>query len=206
MKYIKLLFRILKAPWIILKLDPFYYGVCTKRHPKLKVIPNKKYLVALMNKCDFKQESYEKRKSMRNNNVLRFFSVEYFIDRVIEINASNKNRQGKATPDYFNDKEAYLKEFKDKNMIGIFKEYPYYKLIAFGRVVRSGDISIIGPFMGHSDYLKEGIMYHLIDSLIAESQTDWIMYDTFLGNTKGLTYFKKKLGFKEYNVKWIKDR
>jgi hypothetical protein len=92
----------------------------------------------------------------------------------------------------------YDEYFKDKLLYGIFKGN---RLIAYADVVKYGDVFVIGPFMGHKDYLKEGIMYHLFDQIALNHP---LMYDTFLGNSEGLTYFKKKLGFREVNVNWIK--
>jgi hypothetical protein len=200
-----ILIRIIKAPWITLKLDSFYYEVCTKPHPKLKVIPNKKYLVALMKgldqyPTDYKRETYEIRKSIRNGNNYNKFHIENHINEIIKINLSNSQRQGKDLPEYMANKMKYAKKFSDTLLHGIFKDG---KLIAYADIVKYGDVNIIGPFIGHSDYLKEGIMYHLFDRLIIDCSR-MIMYDTFLGNTEGLTYFKKKLGFKEYNVRWTK--
>lgn len=197
MKYIKLLIRILRAKRITLKLDEFYYQVCTKPHPKLKVIPNKKYLVALMG--EYHRDTYEIRKSIRNGNEYRMFDVDvHAVVDIININNSNKNRQGKELPEYMSDTGAYMGAFGNKKLHGIFKDD---RLIAYADVVQYDEVWVIGPFMGHKDYLKEGIMYHLFDNFALKYP---LMYDTFLGNSEGLTKFKKKLGFEEYNAQWIK--
>jgi len=194
-KYLNILLRILKAKRITLRLDDYYYQVCTKPHPKLKVIPNKKYLVALMG--EYHRDNYEIRKSIRNGNEYRMFKVSPYIDDIIDINTSNDNRQGKALPEYMNNRAMYFAHFGLKQIHGIFKDN---KLIAYCDVVKYGDVHVIGPFMGHSDYLKEGIMYHLFDHIALNYP---LMYDTFLGNSEGLTKFKKKLGFEEYNVNFV---
>jgi hypothetical protein len=31
----------------------------------------------------------------------------------------------------------------------------------------------------------------------------WAMYDTFWGATKGLAYFKERVGFRQYTVDWV---
>jgi len=33
----------------------------------------------------------------------------------------------------------------------------------------------------------------------------WGMYDTFFGASSGLRYFKERLGFRPYKVRWIWD-
>jgi len=193
--YFNILIRILKAPKITLRLDDYYYRVCTKPHPKLKIIPNKKYLVALMG--EYHRETYEINKSLlKNGNEFRMFDVTNWANDIVLINISNNNRQDKPIPKYMNYAYKYREAFKDKKLHGIFKGS---KLIAYCDVVKYGDVNVIGPFMGHADYLKEGIMYHLFDHIALKPN---LMYDTFLGNSEGLTYFKKKLGFKEYNVLW----
>lgn len=195
--YFNILLRILRAKRITLKLDPFYYQVCTQRHPKLKVIPNKKYLVALMG--EYHRETYEIRKSIRNGNEYRSFKGSSHVFEMLEINRSNPNRQGKKLPEYMSNEVAYINHFKGKMIHGIFKDN---RLIAYADVVKYGEVWVIGPFIGHKDFLKEGIMYHLFDNFALKYP---LMYDTFLGNSEGLTKFKKKLGFEEYNVKWEKQ-
>jgi hypothetical protein len=193
---IPILIRIIKAPSITLKLDSFYYDVCVKPHPKLKIIPNKKYLVALMG--EYFQDNYEIRKSIRNGNEYRMFKVLDYSEDIVTINLSNPDRQGKGLPGYMGDKGKYADYFADRKLHGIFKDN---RLIAYADVVKYGDVWVIGPFMGHKDFLKEGIMYHLFHNFAMKYP---LMYDTFLGNSEGLTKFKKKLGFREMNVKWIK--
>ena len=195
---IPILLRILKAPSITLTLDPFYYEVCTKPHPKLKIIPNKEYLVALMD--EYFKDNYEIRKSIRNGNTFGLFKAIDWSSQMVTINVCNPERQGKPLPDYMYKCTEYEDHFGEKLLYGIFKDN---KLIAYADVVKYGKVWVIGPFMGHADYLKEGIMYHLFDFI--QRQHYPLMYDTFLGNTEGLTYFKKKLGFKEYNVIWRKE-
>lgn len=194
--YLKILIRIIRAKRITLKLDDFYYQVCMKPHAKLKVIPNKKYLVALMG--EYHRDTYEIRKSIRNGNEYRMFNMSDYINNVIEVNMSNQNRQGKELPLYMCNQEKYKQYFAGKELHGIFKDN---RLIAYADVVQYGEVWVIGPFMGHKDFLKEGIMYHLFDNFALKYP---LMYDTFLGNTEGLTKFKKKLGFEEYNVTWTK--
>jgi hypothetical protein len=191
---IPILIRIIKAERVTLKLDQFYYDVCTKRHPKLKVIPNKKYLVALMG--EYHRETYEIRKSIRNGNVYKSFKVRAHIYDMIAINESNPIRQGKELPTYMRDRTCYEQAYRSKNIHGIFKDN---RLIAYADVVKYGDVWVIGPFMGHADFLKEGIMYHLFDNFALKYP---LIYDTFLGNSEGLRKFKMKLGFREYNVNW----
>jgi hypothetical protein len=196
-----ILLQILKAPSITLKVDDLFYDICTKSHPKLKIIPNKKYLVALMKEGEFKtdiRKTYEVRKSLRNGNRHLMFNASDYIDRVIEINLSDPERQGKRIPEYMYDSKSLRKHFGDKLIHGIFKNGV---LIAYADVNKFGDIFVLSPFIGHAEYLKEGIMYHLFDQVSINRP---LMYDTFLGNTEGLAYFKTKLGFKPYNVKWMK--
>lgn len=193
---IPILLRILKAKRITLRLDDYYYQVCQKPHPKLKVIPNKKYLVALMG--EYHRDSYEIRKSIKNGNEYQWIHAGTYIHDIVKVNMSNKDRQGRPLPDYFNSPSEYAKHFQYRFIHGIFKGE---ELIAYCDVVKYGDVWVIGPFMGHADYLKEGIMYHLFDHIALKYP---LMYDTFLGNSEGLTKFKKKLGFEEYIVNWIK--
>lgn len=194
-----ILLRILKAPSITLKLNDSYYDVCTMRHPKLKIIPNKVYLVALMD--EYHRDGYEIRKSLRCGNEFRMFKPFFTHNGadIVNINRSNPVRQGKQLPAYMNNEFTYKSCFEGRLLYGIYKGD---RLIAYADVVKYGDVNVIGPFMGHADYLKEGIMYQLFDQFAINRP---LMYDTFLGNTKGLTYFKRKLGFVEYNVKWQRE-
>jgi len=50
--------------------------------------------------------------------------------------------------------------------------------------------------------LTEGIVDYLIAQKHETGLPIWLMYDTFFGAPEGLWYFKERLGFRPYRVKW----
>ena len=82
-------------------------------------------------------------------------------------------------------------------------------LVAYCDIGFFGEFSLVAVLLGHKKFLNDGIMnFMLIElmKLMFEKYQDkgynYIMYDTFLGATEGLQRFKRKLGYKPYNVNW----
>jgi hypothetical protein len=70
---------------------------------------------------------------------------------------------------------------------------------------------VFSRLLGHSDHLKNGVMYYLVTEVIREMigrKTQqgaplWSMYDMMFGASDGLRFFKELLGFKPYKVRWV---
>jgi hypothetical protein len=200
-KIIRILLKIFKSEKVTISTTKEFYNLCTSPHPKLKIIPHKKYIVALLNASNYKVNEGPHRKinkATARGYKVKIFACEEFIDDMIEINTSSESRQGKPMASHYLEKDVFTKGVADKSFYGVFDQR---KLVAYCYILKAGDITYIGAILGHNDYLKDGIMYLLLDRII-DNIDGWFMYDTFMGNTPGLEFFKKNMGFKSYNVKW----
>ncbi len=88
---------------------------------------------------------------------------------------------------------------------------------AYVDLITAGEVAIMSRILGHAQHLSNGIMYLLVESivdyLIAQKNKRglplWLMYDTFGlrsafgGRGEGIRYFKQRLGFRPYRVRWV---
>jgi len=190
---------ILKAPWLTIDMGGSqparkYYEVCNKTHPTLKLIRNKRYLVALMAKDQYQRQDYDIHKAEKRGYYLSQFLPGQYLDDILDIYYSVPVRQGK-----------FMSAFNRVGWsrvgicMGVFR---MGKLVAFANPLKMGNMTVLSSIMGHSEYLKDGVMFLLMDGIMRTLTTKWLMYDTFLGNSEGLKYFKMKFGFRAFNVRW----
>jgi len=223
-RYLNIVKQIFSLPRVYIKLwgDEKSYNTYlsfTKRHPKYKIIQNKRYGVALISLPnsfsdyltgrDKQALRTNRRKAIKHGFTFSSFSPLEHIDEILEINQSMKIRQSKPmNPDYLN-VDALVSFFKDKEKIyGVFDIHGNLKAYAYTPIV--GEVCVISRLLGHGEELDKGIMYFLISEVIREmieiknknGVPLWIMYDTLFGASKGLKYFKERLGFKPYEVIW----
>jgi hypothetical protein len=196
------------------------YRYFTKPHSKYKVIQNKKWGVALVklpeNFEDYlngslKQLLRRKRKrAMTKGYSFACFSPLDLLDEMMIIHQSVDQRQGEPIhPDYlsiekvkgyFNEVPTVYGVFDDQNTLQAYTHAPMY-----------GEMFMFNRLLGHAEHLNNGIMYLLMSEVIRlmieqrnlNGEPSWAMYDTFLGASEGLRYFKERIGFEPYNVEWI---
>ncbi len=217
-----ILVAVMKAARITLEISDGteaekFYNYCIKPHPSLKIIKNKKWLVALLKTPEKFEDYHDQRKSIQydiNKALRRGYSFMKFqpmekIDEILSINRSAGFRQNKKIADHYVDPEILKESLRNVEFFyGIFT--PDKVLKAYCHTPVFGDVVLISRILGHSDNQKDGIMFLLFSEIVRETikfrdlngYPDWIMYDSFLGATPGLTLFKKKLGFLPYNVTW----
>lgn len=198
-----------------LAIDFFHY--CTKLHPFFKVIKHKTHAVALLNIEKF-DTSLDYLNSIRGKNSAGYFArraenagyrfteidPNQLKDEIFEINTSAPVRHNKKMPESYTDKNMTYPVNEFIKYFGVFKGN---KLVAYLYLRDIGDIWHINRLLGHIDFLKDGIMYLLlvktISSIIENKRlARYVLYDTFLGSTDGLTLYKKRIGFSPYRVKW----
>ena len=69
---------------------------------------------------------------------------------------------------------------------------------------------MVSRLLGHAKFLGDGIMYLLFSEIVKDvihkkvllGNPKYIMYDTVLGASSGLRFFKERLGFLPFKVKW----
>lgn len=195
-----------------------FYHIVTRPHSTYKIIPNKKYGVGLIripeNFDDFlKGKIMQAMRTNRNKALKKGYHFQPitgtdYLDDIYEINCSAENRQGNKMKSAYTDKTA-VKEFLESGpiMFGVLNSEG--KLVAYISPWVLGDFVDISKLLGHEDYNNDGIMYLLVSGLVEElsrqKTVKYLMYDTFIGAQPGLRYFKERLGFQPYVVKWVWD-
>ena len=119
-------------------------------------------------------------------------------------------RQGGTLPDYYLDPVALAGIYADRPEVHAILDRTS-RLRAYAWAPDAGELVLIETLMGHQDDLEVGIMYLLISEIIRSAiqrraergLPHWAMYDTFWGASTGLAYFKSRLGFKPYTVRWV---
>ncbi len=200
-----------------------WYLVLNKYIPILTFTTNKKIAVACLPIKDFNNledylntvkgknsADYFSRRAIKKNYLFNQIDRNNFIDPIFEINTSSEIRQ----------KKKMSLEYSTKIMEYINEEFNEYygvftsdnKLVAYADVAFLNEAAFIYIILGHKKFLDDGIMYFLITSIVNKSilyksskypSLKYIIYDSFLTNSDGLTLFKKRFGFKPYKVKWI---
>ena len=192
----------------------------TKPHPRYKLIQNKRWGIGLISLPDHFQEYLKgKNKQVLRTNRRRAISLGFrfdsckpleHVDEILSINTSVQIRQGSPmNPDYLS-VERLREFFEDKPMIyGVFNADGVLRTYAHTPI--SGELFIFSRLLGHAEDLDKGIMYLLMSEVIRQmierklkhGAPSWAMYDTFFGGLPGLRYFKERLGFKPYKVRWL---
>lgn len=145
-----------------------------------------------------KKEAYE----------CRFFRGNDYLDDIMEINLSSKERGGQEMEARYTDRkqvEAFLQT--EPNMFGTFTKEG--KLIAYIQVLQVNSMLVINKILGHNDFLNNGVMYFIVANLVKEvigrgNNITHIMYAHYLVGRShaGYTYFKERCGFKGTNVRF----
>jgi hypothetical protein len=86
---------------------------------------------------------------------------------------------------------------------GVFKDG---KLCAYANVVQCGEVMIFSRLLGHGTHLDGGVMNLLVYDSVRrchkESGTRYAVYHLADNGTQGLQFFKRKMGFAGYRVRW----
>ncbi len=198
------------------------YKYFTKRHPKYKIFKNKTIGVMLF-EIPRTVEEYESQVSGKNS--VKYYSnrcrklgyhTDYFIknehlDEMYEINTSAPVRQGRNMSKSYLEKVPKEEPCDAVSYFGVFTEEN--KLVGYIRLNCTPNLYVVSRILGHSEYLKDNIMYlamhDLVVSLIEKNNKikdttpTYLMYDTYFGAKDGLKLYKKRNAFKPYKVRWI---
>ncbi len=192
----------------------------TQPHPRYRLIQNKRWGAGLL-PLQERFEDYLKGKdkqALRTNRRrsvslgFRFdvFHPDRYLNDILAINTSLQVRQGQPMDADYLSLERLKLWIQDKPEIyGIFDGRGVLKAYAHAPVY--GEVFILSRLLGHADDLENGIMYFLISEVVREmierkgrqGEPLWAMYDTFFGASPGLRFFKERLGFKPYKVRWV---
>ena len=133
-----------------------------------------------------------------------------YLDDIFDINTSMSHRQGRemtesyqTRPDPYGKLPAYTCPRHRLLTFGVVRDGHLY---AYTWVYQVGEMCLFSTILGHGDHLNAGIMYLLIaetlQAVVAAAGTRYAMYNMHYSGTEGLRYFKEKVGFQPYRVKW----
>ena len=195
-----------------------HYRYFTRRHPRWRLIQNKKWGVALAHVPE-RPEEYKKQTSRLMRRRVKHATDAGFtftrieaIDRVEEILAINRStdeRQGRPIhPDYLDEPTVRRYLARSGDVYGV--DDANGTLRAYLCLRMCGEVAFIERLLGHADALEDGVMYLLImgtlEDLIehrrTEGQPTWFMYDMFSGAAPGMRDFKHVIGCRPYRVEW----
>jgi hypothetical protein len=194
------------------------YEMYVQRHPRFFFIKSKTMGVALL-QLPQTFEAYLKDKPsvqrVRNKALKLGYTFQTiraidYVDEILEINTSVPVRQGLPMRRGYVDRNSVEDFCGDAgNIFGVFA--PDGKLVAYDHNFICGDVFTGTRMLAHNDHLRNGAMYFLVTETIRDriemrnsvGYPNWGMYDTIWGCSPGLLFFKKRLGFAPYRVKWI---
>jgi hypothetical protein len=179
----------------------------------LPLIGNKTIGIALVDLSNFKTANdylatvsrkdyagwHGKRAKKRGYSV-REIDRNRYVEDIHAINTSLAQRQGRPMD------AAYLAK------TGRYDDRPHFRYFGAidsdGRLAAYCNLGVFGNFAATDRLLAhkngDGAMYLLLSEIVCrlvdEKRLDYLMYDTYLGAGPGLRSFKRRLGFKPYNV------
>lgn len=123
------------------------------------------------------------------------------LDDIYAINTSAKVRQGNTM------RKAYMAYPSEKYIKNTCEKHGYALVVAekegrwygYAIIHLIGELCNISTFIGHKDYLKDGIMLLVMDKIIEVSLSHGckvITYGHWYDGLPGLTYWKYSVGFK----------
>ena len=197
-----------------------FYTTFSAPHPRFRFTQAKRWGVALLDLPRSFDEylaggsrEYVRRQRRRAEKAGFHYAIVSpldHLDDILAINRSAPTRQGRPMREAYLDRERVRDSFIDRPEVhGVLDADG--RLWAYAATDRMGDAYLVGILLGHADVLAQGAMYYLISEVVrwcigsraADGTPHWLMYDTFWGASKGLAYFKERMGFRPYTVEWV---
>lgn len=132
-------------------------------------------------------------------------------DDLYELRSSSPERQGRAMPDAYMERQAYGRDEPPRcphhgyTVHGIVDDGG--KLVAYAQMMRCGQIVRVNTILGHHDYLEDRVVWLLFMEMIpwhVKRGARFALYYTHgSGVDGGLQYFKERLGFKPTEATWV---
>jgi len=129
-------------------------------------------------------------------------------DDIMEINRSTPERQGRRMD------ESYTNKVRPTAPLPTY-DCPLHNIIMYGvrrldrtyayaTIYRCGELVHVSQFLGHADFLDDGIMYKLVADILREhaGRGGVLYYNRHDSGTDGLQWFKERIGLRAEDVKW----
>ena len=195
------------------------YRSFTARHPRFPLVQHKRHGVALAPVPDT-FASYlagGTRQALRTNRkraIERGYTFQRIdpaarLDEILAVNRSANERQGRPMEAGYVAPDVVRASFQQApDVFGVLDRDGVVR--AYLDLRTCGELAVLGRLLGHVDVLDDGVMYLLISEGIREvverrdatGTPTWVMYDTWYGGGAGIRYFKQRLGFAPYRVRW----
>ncbi len=159
-------------------------------------------------------ESYWMRQKVRRAVKLGYefaaFEFDEYLDDVYEINTSKGERQGRPMTQAYRERPQPRGRSAEQpcprhrtGWFGVFREG---KLFAYAKVPQCGEMMLFSMILGHGDHMEDGLMNLLVYEAVKwhreQAGTSYAVYFLHDSGTTGLQFFKRKMGFAGYVVRW----
>jgi hypothetical protein len=132
------------------------------------------------------------------------------LDDVFEINTSLAERQGRPMSASYTERPHPISPLGEQlcprhgyRHYGVLRDG---RLYAYSFVRQCGEMMLFSRILGHGDFMADGIMQLLVFEAVKDLQehsgTRWAVYHLHDSGTEGLQFFKRKMGFGPYRVRW----
>lgn len=189
-------------------------GMATRLHAKLDT-RNYKRGVSLMlcpdSRAEWESEHRTARKRAWRSERLgyRFDVIDRSLhnDDIHAINTSMEKRQGRKMADGYliPHKHGRLPHYDcDRHRIHTYGVLKGQQLFAYLTLYRCGDLALVSMILGHGAHLRNDIMYLLAAGTLESHAGErcWFYYNRHDSGTKGLVYYKERIGFEAMDIEW----
>jgi hypothetical protein len=195
------------------------YRSFIRPHPRFPLVQRKRHGVALVAVPDTfagylaggarQAVRTNRKRALERGYTFRRINPMEHMDEILAINSSTEARQGRPMEDGYLVSKAVRASFeRAPSVFGVVDRKE--ALCAYLDLRTCGDVAILSRLLGHAELLDEGIMYLIVTETIRElidqrretGSPSWVMYDTWFGGRPGIRYFKQRLGFAPYRVRW----
>lgn len=198
-----------------------HYKEATRRHPKMPLIRDKQYGLALCEPGkDFDayfasldgQARRNFRKAIKLGYSFEKIDVNEHLDDVREINMSTDTRQGRPVPERL--REGKVNRFTHPPSKTHLHDYPIYgiikdgKLYAYCSMFVAGDGAFVERIYGHAKYQADGFMHLLLVSIAKDIMTrypeaKYYVYGKYYGGGEDFRRFLRRFRFMPHRANWI---
>ena len=159
-------------------------------------------------------ESYWMRQKVRRGIKLGYefapFEFDDYLDDVYEINTSKDERQGRPMTQSYRERPAAWGRSPEqpcrRHRNGCFGVFRDGKLYAYTYVPQCGEMMLFSMILGHGDHMEDGLMNLLVYEAVKwhreRAGAAYAVYFLHDSGTTGLQFFKRKMGFAGYAVRW----
>lgn len=135
------------------------------------------------------------------------------LDDIYAINTSMEERQGRPMTESYQKRPgpfgALPASTCPRHRIRAFGVLHEGRLVAYTWIHQVGEMCLFSTILGHGDHLNEGIMFLLVAEslrvLTDEAGTRYAMYNMHYSGTEGLRFFKERMGFRPFRVRWVAE-